>query len=231
MNNSCRCILLHVRELSENKKILECFSEEFGRIGLVININNQALPDYFRLMTLQFTGGSGLKTLQSYQYSQKFISLDSSKQVVALYFNELLFLLTKQNDPHEWLLPYYLASLAKLDTQYSIDLLLREFEYELLSKIGFSINFDQDVECRPIQVDQWYRFTPLKGFERLNRQEKYSVNGSMIFEIQQKKWQSSPNNKIIKYILTGQIESVLDGRVLHTKALWPKKRTTIKAQK
>ena len=231
MSNSCRCILLHVRELSEHKKILECFSEEFGRIGLVINTNKQIIPDYFRLISLEFTGGTGLKTLQSYQYTQKFISLDATKQVAALYFNELLFYLTKQNDPHEWLLPFYLVSLAKLNSENSIELILREFEYELLSKIGFLINFDQDVEGLPINTDYWYRFCPLKGFERLNQQVKYSVNGSMIFQLKQKNWQINPNNKIIKYILTSQIKMILDGKILNSKALWPKKLTINKVIK
>jgi len=231
MSNSCRCILLHVRELSEHKKILECFSEELGRIALVINLNNQTVPDYFRLLTIQFVGGSGLKTLQNYQYSQAFISLSSQNQVIALYFNELLFYLTKQNDPHEWLLPFYLASLARLQNEQSVELLIREFEYELLCKIGYSINFDQDIEGCEICADSWYAFYPVSGFKLLNKKEQYSVNGAMIMQIKQKKWQESPNNQIIKYILTQQIQEVLGVRVLHSKALWPKKNSNIKGGK
>ncbi|BCE01719.1 DNA repair protein RecO [Marinicellulosiphila megalodicopiae] len=223
MSQFCRCVLLHIRELSESKKILECFSEEYGRIAFVINIDKHSLPEYFRLMDVTFFGQAELKTLQIFEYNQKYLHLAASEQVVALYFNELMFYLTKPFDVHQWLLPLYLTALAKLKQSSDIDMVIREFEFDLLSKIGFGINFEQDIDNQLINEANWYGFLPLKGFAKVLPNSNKSLNGSMLNQLKCKQWQIPPNNKIIQYILTAQIQTILGDRQLQSKQLWPSK--------
>jgi len=224
MSTECRCVLLHVRELSESKKILECFSEEMGRIALVINVNSQPIPDYFRLFEVKVYGGTALKTLQSYQYAQPFIDFEPQKQIVALYFNELLFHLTKPYDAHPWLLPFYLAHLVKLKSYNDFNVILREFEFELLEKIGFAIDFEKDADGEAFDMNQWYQFVGLNGFKLSHFESSKNINGAMINQLKQKQWTQSPNNKVIQFVLTSQIQAILGDHTLKSRQLWPRRQ-------
>ena len=229
--STAKCILLHTRHLSEYKQILDCFSEEYGRISFVLNLKRQPLlPNFFRLLQVEFRGQQELKTLVSFSYQQQPYHIQGRLQVIGLYLNELIYHFTKAFDVHPGLLASYMRCVAHLSLHKNFGAAVRQFELQFLALVGFAIDFQFDSQQQIIQTQQLYRFEALSGFVCIKQRQNKAINGADIIAIAQiiqrdnleDSDDKSTQYKILSYILKNQIDTLLarEGKKIQSRQLW-----------
>ena len=162
---SQQAFLLHSRPFRETSLIIEVFSRQHGRIGLLARgVRNpksrkRALMMPFQPLLLAWSGKGELPLLTGAEATGPARELLSEQRYVAFYLNELLLKLLHRHDAHESLFDVYSAILDELYQGVDIQHALRRFEKELLSQTGYGLILHHEAESsRPISVDCRYQY-------------------------------------------------------------------------
>ena len=165
--------VLHGRAYRESSLLLEIFSRQHGRIGLVAR-GARGAKSRWRNVLQPFR-----PLLVSWQTRGELGSLTAAEQVAAmplaggdawfcgLYVNELLMRALQRGDAHPDLFDAYRMLLQQLASQQSPQALLRHFEKQLLEAIGFGMALAYEPATgESVQADAWYRYHPVGGPKR-----------------------------------------------------------------
>ncbi|MEM8661478.1 MAG: DNA repair protein RecO [Pseudomonadota bacterium] len=144
--------VLHSRAYRDTSLLVEVFTAEHGRIGLVArgarrksrNGSPAALLQPFAPMLLGFTGRGELKTLTATETAGRPQILVGERLYSGLYLNELLVRLLHRHDAHPKLFAAYGDALNGLASSGEIDGVLRQFELILISELGYGFELDVD---------------------------------------------------------------------------------------
>jgi DNA repair protein RecO (recombination protein O) len=128
---------------------------------------------------------------------------------------------------HKQLYLAYQDTLAALQGESGIQLLLRQFELCLLSELGYGINLDSDCHSHEsIEVDRSYRFTPDIGFQVLADQGEHSSSkvylGAHIVSLREHDLTDTEVAKSAKRLLRTALAAHLGGKPLHSRSLFAK---------
>jgi len=150
--------------------LLEAFSREHGRIGLVARGARGARSRWknmlqpFRPLLLSWTQRGELGTLTDADQVAAPPALAGEPLFCALYGNELLVRFLQRSDPHAGLFDQYRRMLAELADGRAAQPILRLFEYHVLSAAGFGLQLEHDsVSGQEIRPDAWYLYQPESG--------------------------------------------------------------------
>ena len=99
--------VLHSYPYQETSLIVEIFTREFGRVGMVAKgakrphspLRSVLMP--FHALTLDWSGKSELKTLRTAEWRGAFRLLKGRALICGFYLNELLLKLLHRDDPHD----------------------------------------------------------------------------------------------------------------------------------
>lgn len=162
--------VLHGRAYRESSLLLEIFSREYGRMGLVAR-GARGAKSRWRNVLQPFR-----PLLLSWRLRGELGSLVDAEQVAALplhagdawfcglYVNELLMRALQRGDPHQDLFDAYRMLLQQLASQETQQALLRNFEKQLLEAIGFALTLGVEPSSgEKVQTDRWYRYHPVSG--------------------------------------------------------------------
>jgi len=158
--------LLHQRPYGESGAIVEVFTRDFGRIGLVARgirsgrSRRQALLQPFGELLLSWQGRGELATLTDVEPAEAARWLSGTALISAFYVNELLLRLLRRDDPHPELYADYRAVVVRLAQGVDEALALRIFEKRLLEQLGYGLQLEHDAAGRPIDADTLYRLHP-----------------------------------------------------------------------
>jgi len=159
--------VLHQRAYRDTSAILELFTPEQGRVGVIakgVRGNKprwRGLLQNFQPLLVSFNqrGELGLLTEAEAQGA----ALNISPRLIAsgFYLNEILLRLLQRHDAQLELFGWYDAALRELatldattDEQVALEIILRRFEIRLLTALGYGLVFDRDVHnAVPIQTD------------------------------------------------------------------------------
>ncbi|HET7651133.1 MAG TPA: DNA repair protein RecO [Gammaproteobacteria bacterium] len=162
--------LLHQHPWRESSRILEVFSRDHGRVGLVARgIRRPGSPFRavlapFRPLLLSWNLRGELGTLTQVEVAGTGSPLSGDSLMGGFYLNELLLLLTARHDPQPELYDRYAATLLIIADSNSLESGLRLFELHLLQAIGYGLNLERDAASgEPIRADANYRFEPERG--------------------------------------------------------------------
>lgn len=164
--------VLHERPYRESSVLLEAFSREFGRVGLVARGARCERPRFGRgiLKPLQplglgWTGRGELGTLTAAEAAGAPLVLHGEAVYAALYLNELLVRLLQRNDPHPEIFARYGDCLAELEAGTgAIAWTLRRFERDFLGMLGYAVMFAHEgVAGELILPDREYSYDPECG--------------------------------------------------------------------
>ena len=225
--------VLHSRPFGETSLIVEAFSREFGRMGLVARGGRRprsrlalaALP--FRPLLLSWTGRGELATLTAAESAPQHSALAppaGATLLAAMYLNELLLRLTRREDPHPELFGHYSQALGGLCAGGEMEPALRRFELDLLASLGFGLNLRQDTEGRALAPEAAYCYRMEQGAEALpngaRTGEAMNFSGAELVGIARGDWDSRDIRRAARRLLRTAIDFYLEGKPLNTRKVF-----------
>lgn len=164
---------LHIRKFQETSVLLDCFTEEMGIITCIAKGAKRpkskwrGLVQPFILVNLDWRGKGEVKTLIQLEANAILPRLTGRMILVGMYVNELVLSLLHRADPHPELFHYYhdiINHLSVIKDEQAIQVALRKFECQLLTGLGFGLDFEKDIKNEMIVEDVIYGFDPEQGF-------------------------------------------------------------------
>ncbi len=140
--------VLHRRPYRDTSLLLEVFSQDHGRVGLVARgaagsrSRLKGLLQPFASLLLSWVGTGELATLTAAEEAGLPAPLPPHRVLAGLYVNELLVRLLPRLDPHSGLFAAYPLLLAELATAVGEEPPLRRFEKRLLEELGYGLTLD-----------------------------------------------------------------------------------------
>ena len=162
--------VLHSYPYQETSLIVEMFTREFGRVGMVAKgakrphspLRSVLMP--FHAVTLDWSGKSDLKTLRTAEWRGVFRLLKGRALICGFYLNELLLKLLHRDDPHDTLFDVYEETLNALLDNNDHAAVLRCFEKRLLRELGYALILDHDTASQcPLDANRQYRYIIDRG--------------------------------------------------------------------
>lgn len=161
--------ILHSRAYRETSLLLEAFSREHGRVGLVargIRRERSRMPrgllQPLQPLLLDWVARGELGTLASAEAASAPFALGGEGLLAAMYVNELVLRLTPRGDPAPAAFDAYATCVARLGGG-ELAWTLRRFERDFLSEIGYALVLDHDSEGEPIAEEGGYAYDPDAG--------------------------------------------------------------------
>jgi DNA repair protein RecO (recombination protein O) len=136
--------ILHTRPWRETSLIVDVLSRHHGRLGLVArgarrqSSSLKARLVSFQPLSLSWFGKGALRTLHGAEWQGGDLNLRGHGLMCGFYLNELLLRLLPEGDPHEFLFDHYQAALERLGREAEVEPVLRRFELDLLSELGYA---------------------------------------------------------------------------------------------
>ncbi len=163
--------VLHQRPYRETSVLLELFTQDFGRVGLVargVRKNRSVLKPLlqpFNPLLLSWQGKTELMTLTAAEANGMPYQLKADCLLSGLYLNELLMRVLHKHDAHSQLYAVYQQTLLELQGPVLQQKTLRLFEKKLLEELGYGLRLDYDISTsQPLRADTFYRYHPELGF-------------------------------------------------------------------
>lgn len=164
--------VLHARPYRETSLLLDFFTKSFGRISAIAKgarsakSTKKSILQPFRSISISTVGRTDLKTLTDVELTKASVQLTGDRLFSAMYINELLYHALPKYDPHAQLFMRYQALIQQLScVSVEIEPVLRQFEMQLLSELGYAISLSKDAHSgENILSESHYLFTPGHGF-------------------------------------------------------------------
>jgi DNA repair protein RecO (recombination protein O) len=162
--------VLHRRPYRDSSLLLEVFSRQLGRIGLVARgvrkgkSQKSALLQPFQELMLSWSGRGELFTLTDVEPICGFGQLSRQLLLHGFYLNEITVRLLQREDPHPVLFDKYKHAIASLEAGTDAEPVLRYYERWLLQEIGYGLQLDSEAETgSAIVPERLYCYHPESG--------------------------------------------------------------------
>ena len=227
--------ILHTYPHKETSVVAEVFTRSHGRVALVARGARRpasalrGLMQPFTPLLLSWFGKSELKTLHAAEWQGGLMAPQGRALMCGFYLNELLLRLLARGDAHELLYDRTIATFELLageacSTDY--ERILRRFEKNLLSEIGYGATFDVEADSgAPIESDVRYVFQPERGAVRTQEGIKASgqpgcpVSGQTLIDLATDQFESQITLVEAKNLMRTLINHTLGAKPLYTRQL------------
>lgn len=241
--------VLHTRPYTESSLIVEVFSKDYGRVGVLAKgarntkARKRGILQPFQPLLMAWTGKGELPILTDVEQGNALFYFDYKSRVCGFYANELVYRLLQRRDPHVNLYESYqelMSDLHRLSFQNKErELSLRLFEKRLLSEIGYALVLDRDIDNRELINPEFvYRYIPEQGpalYQSLDNHSEHSfeyphgqsfkkrpaliVSGMLLHCIDRNQY---PNDQIMqqaKQFMRHILRQLLGDKPLHSRSL------------
>lgn len=165
--------ILHSRPYRETSLLLEAFTRDHGRIGLIARgvrgSRGQPLRAVLQPMQALLVSCAGqgelLKLVQAEAADAPQV-LNGDALLSGFYLNELLLRLLPRGEAQTGLFWRYVECIAALAEGQPPAWELRRFERDLLAAIGYAIDLRGEAGTEPVQAELRYRVDPEHGLRR-----------------------------------------------------------------
>ncbi|MEO7149294.1 MAG: DNA repair protein RecO [Rhodanobacteraceae bacterium] len=183
--------VLHSRPWRETSLLLEIFSRDHGRVGLLargVRSARARLPratlEPFQLLQVDWAGQGELPNLRGVETMGPSRRLTNDALLSGLYVNELLVRLTARHDPHPGLFDRYANLLAELADPGPLAWNLRRFERDLLAELGYGLQLEQEAESgEPLDTEAEYVYVPEQGPLRASAHHRGKIRGAALLAL------------------------------------------------
>ena len=222
--------LLHSRPYRETSLLLEVFTPDHGRVGLVARgarrpksrIAGTLQP--FNPLLVSWRGRGDLATLVSAETNGRPVILPGKRIISGLYLNELMMRLLHRHDPHTDLFSLYDGILRRLADTRSEQRELRLFEKRLLDELGYGLVLDHEVEQgEAIDPAMVYEYILEKGPVPLiwdDGNAVITIRGSSLLSLANEMLDDEQSLKEIKQLLRTALSLYLGSKPLNSRRLY-----------
>lgn len=212
--------ILHSRNFRETSLIADVLTRDFGRLSVLVKGAKQPksklgpLIRPFVPVLISFIGKSELKTLTLIEPRLKAPALQDLALYCGFYINELIASFLHPFDPHPEVFLLYQSTLSELSTTKELEKILRLFELDLLSHVGYGLQFDLDDQNRPVLPDTKYYFDTASG---PRASEEGNITGSTLLAIKSRSFTDNTVLGEAKKIMRSAINYHLNGKALKSR--------------
>lgn len=223
--------VLHRRPYRETSWLLEVFSREHGRVGLVARAARQsrsrvgARLEPARALLLSWTMRGDLGYLTQSENMGASPNLGGDLLLSALYLNELLLRLMTRHDPHPVLFDFYQSTLQELEASQGSAVPLRRFEKQLLQEMGYGLNLDKDIEGQAISAAHYYEYVAGQGASVVsNQSSEHAIPGQVLLALRDNHLDEMQSRREAKRLLRAALREHLGHKPLQTPELFRRLR-------
>lgn len=210
--------LLAQRPYRESSQLLEVFTRNHGRVGLVARgargprSRLRGVLQLFTPLLLSWSESGELGTLGAAEADGAAVVLSGERVFHGWYLNELLLKLTERHDPHPWLFRDYILALAELPGSGG-EAALRIFEKRLLAEMGYALPLTAELEPQ-----RRYRFDLEQGAQPVTSADD-SYAGASLIALAQEQLETREALRDARKLLRAALQRQLAGRELETPRL------------
>lgn len=220
--------VLHARPYRETSLLVEAFTREFGRIGLVARGARRpksalrALLQPFHPLLLSWIARTELGTLIGAEPDGSTGRHSGEALFSGLYLNELLIRFLHRHDPHPELYDLYRVTLDALGQSVELEAPLRIFEKHLLNATGYGLVLDKEaLSGQPVDGATIYSFEIERGpSPYTGQQDGVRVSGRTLLALASERLTQAHTLSEAKRLMRFAIRSHLGDRPLETQKLF-----------
>lgn len=225
--------VLHRRNYRETSLMVDLFTLNHGRLTVVSRGANspksplKAQLQPFQPMLLSWQGRSDLKTLTSAE-SRLGPNLSRTERLYCgLYLNELLQRLLPPQEPHQTLFAQYIETLDELAVADEFEPTLRRFESRLVDALGYGFDWGMATDSgRAVLSDHHYYYDPEQGVLETSSPNSLlqGLRGDVLLALSGQRLDTPEARRTAKRVMRVLIDHLLQGRELHSRALFTRWR-------
>ena len=220
--------VLHTYPFKETSLVVETFTRNFGRVGLVARGARRprsalrGLMMAFQPLLLSWAGKSELRTLHKAEWQGGIAQLQGLGLMCGFYLNELLLKFLPREDPHDTLFDVYQDAIAALAMGPEPAAVLRRFEKHLLKELGYALVLDQEADSgRPIDPAKRYTYVIERGPVALERgvDAQVEISGRTLIDLESDNFADATTLAQSKLLMRFLVNHYLGHQELHTRQL------------
>lgn len=221
-------VVLHRRPFRDTSLLLELFTPQYGRVGLVARGARgkrsgwAALLQPFQAVTVGWRGNGELRTLTDAEASSAPRVLAGDALPAGFYLCELLLRTCQRDDPHPRL--YMALEAAFVSLERAMDqAVLRRFEKVLLEEIGYGLQLDRQADDgSPVLAERRYRYVPEQGAWPLESPAAggVEVSGAALLALAREEPLEPGWHGELRKLMRGALAPVLGSRPLRSRDLY-----------
>jgi DNA repair protein RecO (recombination protein O) len=222
--------VLHSYPFKETSLVVEVFTRDLGRIGLVAKgarrprsaLRGTLLA--FQPLLLSWSGKSELRVLRRAEWAAGHPQLAGLALVCGFYLNELVLKLTRRDDPHEGTYAAYEDALSALRAGDAPAAALRRFERRMLADLGYGLTLGHDAHGADIDAAASYTYVPERGAVPFDaaagaRDAEVPVAGKTLLDMARDDYSDPVTMQQSRAVMRLVINHHLGGQLLHTRQL------------
>ncbi|MBW5291145.1 MAG: DNA recombination and repair protein RecO [Candidatus Ruthia sp. Asou_11_S2] len=216
--------LIHRRAFKDSSLLLDFFTRDFGKIRLVGRglRSSKTHIQMFQHLSISFSGRGELKALSHWEIDDVPRNFKGEELILGMYVNELISRLLQEQDPYSGLFERYQQFVSQVGhlKQSARHWHLRIFENNLLTELGYGIDFETDINGNEINLNSYYEYQPQAGFipNSLGKISGKSINQLLLEVIE-----NSPNSqqlKVCRDLNRQRLRSLLGDKPLKSRSLF-----------
>ncbi len=158
--------VLKITPYRESSNLYEAVAKDYGKLTLMhkgVKANNRRNSlELFTSYKINFSGKGSIKFLRDSEIIER-KCLSEVHKIIGMYFNELMFYLTKNDYQIERLYDHYDTSLGNLSKSDNYLEDLNTYEIGILILVGHYLIFDQDIDGKFVEENYKYSYIPEQG--------------------------------------------------------------------
>lgn len=219
--------VLHSYPYKETSLIVEMFSRDHGRVGLVAkgakrpHSKLRGVLQTFQPLRTGWTGKAELRTLIDAEWVGGLLPLERTALLCGFYLNELLVKLVARDDPHPALFDHYVSTLNQLAHGEPAAIVLRKFERALLKETGVAADLTRCTSTRERVVPEcWYVVDPERGARPLLPDDAWPrVEGRTLLAMEAEDYSEPATQQQSKLLMRFLLAHHLGGAPLNTRQI------------
>jgi DNA repair protein RecO (recombination protein O) len=220
--------VLHSYPFKETSLVVEVFSRNAGRVGLVARgarrprSSLRGLLMAFQPLSLSWAGKAELRTLHRAEWLGGHAQLSGLSLMCGFYLNELLLKLLAREDPHEGLYRAYEEALQGFRSGEPQTWALRRFEKNLLRELGYGIMLECDEAGDPIEPGAIYTYLLERGPAKLPADAPgapVELVGKTLLDMAVDDYRDPRTSQQSRALMRFILNHYLGGQALHTRQL------------
>jgi DNA repair protein RecO (recombination protein O) len=219
--------VLHSYPYKETSLIVDMFTRDFGRIGVVAKGAKRPLSKLrgvlqtFQPLSVSFSGKSELRTLIDAEWVGGMLPLEKTALLCGFYLNELLVKLLARDDAHPKLFDHYVATLNELAHGEPAQIALRKFERALLKETGVAADLTRCTSTRArVVAGELYVVDPERGARGALASDTWpAVSGKTLMDMEREDYGDPQTQAQSKQLMRFLLAYHLGGAPLNTRQI------------